>query len=355
MDEQLSSGQQGYRSNVPAGTQPRPSHPNQADYGMLNLSTGNSRFGDDEEAMADDSSEHFHDDYDDDERMFGDLEMDLPDENDDDAEDHDGLMQTETDRQSHHYNAVKIASPETEPDRESFKEENAADPTTSDTSQMPSNLSDNRMPDLAVRDEKCIPDIASDAEYPKLEAEDVLPEHDSKPYPTADSPRSSGGEQKLEHEGECKEACPAEESQEDEEEEEVEEEEMEEVEEEGIEGGDGMEEVGSLLTAKQKAHHAITGRGVTLAMLMADEIVQPGDRTMSIDYLVGDFFATFNFVNIYTCIYLKGNREIIQVLDIYNSMYNNIKYCSNCYHVCLFFVSDSRAIGKNTGTKMLHK
>lgn len=37
----------------------------------------------------------------------------------------------------------------------------------------------------------------------------------------------------------------------------------------------------------QKARHAVTGRGVTLAMLMADGVIHPGQDAMSIDYLVG--------------------------------------------------------------------
>lgn len=40
------------------------------------------------------------------------------------------------------------------------------------------------------------------------------------------------------------------------------------------------------LTAQQRAKHAITGRGVTLAMLMDDCIIQPGENVLSIDYLV---------------------------------------------------------------------
>ncbi|ELT95353.1 hypothetical protein CAPTEDRAFT_110378 [Capitella teleta] len=42
---------------------------------------------------------------------------------------------------------------------------------------------------------------------------------------------------------------------------------------------------------EQRAHHAITGRGVTLAMLMADGFIQPGNDTMSIDYLGQNFRA----------------------------------------------------------------
>ena len=47
---------------------------------------------------------------------------------------------------------------------------------------------------------------------------------------------------------------------------------------------DGNKSVDSVTI--HKARQAITGRGVTLAMLMADGIIQPGPSTMSIDYLV---------------------------------------------------------------------
>ena len=41
--------------------------------------------------------------------------------------------------------------------------------------------------------------------------------------------------------------------------------------------------------SSEKARHAITGRGVTLSMLMADGIIQHGSSTMSIDYLVSSW------------------------------------------------------------------
>lgn len=41
----------------------------------------------------------------------------------------------------------------------------------------------------------------------------------------------------------------------------------------------------------QKARHAVTGRGVTLAMLMADGVIHPGQDAMSIDYLGQKFTA----------------------------------------------------------------
>lgn len=40
------------------------------------------------------------------------------------------------------------------------------------------------------------------------------------------------------------------------------------------------------MTAKQKARHALTGRGVTLAMLMEDKLIEAGDNVMAIEYLV---------------------------------------------------------------------
>ena len=41
---------------------------------------------------------------------------------------------------------------------------------------------------------------------------------------------------------------------------------------------------------KTKAMHAITGRGVTLSMLMQDGFIQPGSNCMSIEYLVRRLF-----------------------------------------------------------------
>lgn len=40
------------------------------------------------------------------------------------------------------------------------------------------------------------------------------------------------------------------------------------------------------LETQHKTKHAITGRGVTLAMLMADGLIEPGEDVMSIEYLV---------------------------------------------------------------------
>ena len=46
----------------------------------------------------------------------------------------------------------------------------------------------------------------------------------------------------------------------------------------------GMEDA---ISVAHRQRHAITGRGVTLAMLMADGVIQSGQDAMSIDYLVG--------------------------------------------------------------------
>jgi len=48
-------------------------------------------------------------------------------------------------------------------------------------------------------------------------------------------------------------------------------------------GGGGGEDA---LSVAHRQRHAITGRGVTLAMLMADGVIQSGQDAMSIDYLV---------------------------------------------------------------------
>ena len=40
------------------------------------------------------------------------------------------------------------------------------------------------------------------------------------------------------------------------------------------------------LPAMRKVRHAISGRGITLAMLMNEGIIEPGDSVMSIEYLV---------------------------------------------------------------------
>lgn len=40
------------------------------------------------------------------------------------------------------------------------------------------------------------------------------------------------------------------------------------------------------LPAQRKVRHAISGRGITLAMLMNENIIEPGSAVMSIEYLV---------------------------------------------------------------------
>ena len=40
------------------------------------------------------------------------------------------------------------------------------------------------------------------------------------------------------------------------------------------------------MTPEKRARHAITGRGVTLQMLMADGIIEPGEGVLSLEYLV---------------------------------------------------------------------
>ena len=57
-------------------------------------------------------------------------------------------------------------------------------------------------------------------------------------------------------------------------------------------GGDG-------LTPQQRARHAITGRGVTLSMLMADGVIEPGEDNMSIEYLVRAQLVNIVQYNIY--------------------------------------------------------
>lgn len=45
------------------------------------------------------------------------------------------------------------------------------------------------------------------------------------------------------------------------------------------------------MTPEKRARHAITGRGVTLQMLMADGIIEPGDGVLSLEYLGQKFTA----------------------------------------------------------------
>ena len=62
------------------------------------------------------------------------------------------------------------------------------------------------------------------------------------------------------------------------------------------EGPDDQEEVSEedapleAVTPEKRARHAITGRGVTLQMLMADGIIEPGDGVLSLEYLVRKVF-----------------------------------------------------------------
>ena len=70
-------------------------------------------------------------------------------------------------------------------------------------------------------------------------------------------------------------------TQEESHEDEDDEDEDEDVDEEDEDGNKSVDSVNV-----HKARQALTGRGVTLAMLMADGFIQPGPSTMSIDYLV---------------------------------------------------------------------
>lgn len=50
---------------------------------------------------------------------------------------------------------------------------------------------------------------------------------------------------------------------------------------------DHLDELGvEQSTPEKRARHAITGRGVTLQMLMADGIIKPGEGVLSLEYLV---------------------------------------------------------------------
>ena len=61
--------------------------------------------------------------------------------------------------------------------------------------------------------------------------------------------------------------------------------EMDEV--DDIDDEDNLDELGvEQSTPEKRARHAITGRGVTLQMLMADGIIKPGDGVLSLEYLV---------------------------------------------------------------------
>lgn len=72
-------------------------------------------------------------------------------------------------------------------------------------------------------------------------------------------------------------------TQEESHEDEDDEDEDDEVDEEDEDGNKSVDSV-----SIHKARHALTGRGVTLSMLMADGIIQPGPSSMSIDYLVSN-------------------------------------------------------------------
>ncbi|XP_045180077.2 MPN domain-containing protein-like isoform X2 [Mercenaria mercenaria] len=66
--------------------------------------------------------------------------------------------------------------------------------------------------------------------------------------------------------------------------------EMDEV--DDIEDEDNLDELGvEQSTPEKRARHAITGRGVTLQMLMADGIIKPGDGVLSLEYLGQKFTA----------------------------------------------------------------
>lgn len=53
------------------------------------------------------------------------------------------------------------------------------------------------------------------------------------------------------------------------------------------EDDEGMEDLGlAQVTPEKRARHAITGRGVTLQMLMADGMIQAGEGVLSLEYLV---------------------------------------------------------------------
>ena len=49
---------------------------------------------------------------------------------------------------------------------------------------------------------------------------------------------------------------------------------------------DGEDTTLEAITPEKRARHAITGRGVTLQMLMADGVIEPGEGLLTLEYLV---------------------------------------------------------------------
>lgn len=56
---------------------------------------------------------------------------------------------------------------------------------------------------------------------------------------------------------------------------------------EDVDDEEDLDELGvEQSTPEKRARHAITGRGVTLQMLMADGIIKAGEGVLSLEYLV---------------------------------------------------------------------
>lgn len=66
------------------------------------------------------------------------------------------------------------------------------------------------------------------------------------------------------------------------------------------------------LATAQKARHAVTGRGVTLAMLMADGVIHPGQDAMSIDYLV----CTFLILSSYFRLHESFPKQVVVLISM---------------------------------------
>ena len=45
---------------------------------------------------------------------------------------------------------------------------------------------------------------------------------------------------------------------------------------------------------RKRSHHALSGRGITLAMLLTEGIIEPGTDFMSLDYLASFLFKNFS-------------------------------------------------------------
>ena len=64
---------------------------------------------------------------------------------------------------------------------------------------------------------------------------------------------------------------------------------------------------------RRKPRSVLTGRGVTLGMLMDDGVIEPGEKCLSIDYLVCILYIV-TYVLLFKILFIQHSSKVLQQL-----------------------------------------